>query len=59
MHFQIDTKFMTDCFAKLVSVPSPVGYFEKLNPVLEKYAAELGIYITFDNSPTGCIALGI
>ena len=57
MHFQIDTKFMTDCFAKLVSVPSPVGYFEKLNPVLEDYAAQFGCPITFDNRHTAYITL--
>lgn len=57
MSFQIDTQFLTDCFRELVSVPSPVGYFEQLNPVLARYAASFGKEITFDNRHTGWITL--
>ena len=57
MSFQIDTQFLTDCFRELVSVPSPTGYFELLNPVLARYAARLGQQISFDNRHTGWITL--
>lgn len=57
MKFQIDTQFLTDTFRTLVSVPSPVGYFEELNPVLERYATELGLQIRFDNRHTAYITL--
>ena len=57
MHFQIDTQFLKDCFRRVVSVPSPVGYFEELNPVLARYAASFGREITFDNRHTAYITL--
>ena len=59
MQFQIDTKFMTDCFQHIVSIPSPVGYFEELNPVLAEYAARFGKEMTFDNRHTAYITLNI
>ena len=57
MKFQIDTEFMKDCFREVVSVPSPVGYFEELNPVLARYAAAFGKEITYDNRHTAYITL--
>ena len=57
MTFQIDTQFLTDCFRQIVAVPSPVGYYEKLNPVLAQYAASLDCEMTFDNRHTGWITL--
>lgn len=42
MKFKIDENFLIDCFKDIVSVPNPVGYYVKLNPVLETYAAKFG-----------------
>lgn len=57
MKFNIDEKFMLDFFVEIVSVPSPSGYYEQLNPVLEKYARQLGKEITYDNKSTAYITL--
>lgn len=57
MKFQIDTEYMIDFFRTIVNVPSPVGYYEELNPVLEQCAAKLGKQITYDNRHTAYITL--
>ena len=57
MKFQIDKKFLIDCFKEIVSVPSPVGYYVELNPVLEKLAADMGLTVTYDNKSTAYITL--
>ena len=57
MKFQIDDKFLLDCFKEIVSVPSPVGYYVQLNPVLEKYAAMFGESVTYDNKSNAYITL--
>ena len=57
MKFQIDEKFLIDCFKDIVEVPSPVGFDVLLNPVLERYAAQLGHSVTYDRRGTPYIAL--
>ena len=57
MKYQIDEQFLLKCFREIVSVPSPVGYYVELNPVLEKYAAMFGQTMTFDNRSTAYITL--
>lgn len=57
MKYNIDEKYLIDCFNKIVSVPSPVGYYVKLNPVLEQIAKELGKTVTYDNKSTAYITL--
>ena len=49
MKFKIDGTFLIDCFRSIVDIPSPVGYYVQLNPVLEKYAAIFDCGITYDN----------
>ncbi len=57
MKFQIDGEFLINCFKDLVNAPSPVGYDLKLKPVIEKYAAMLGVEVTYDNKDTAYITL--
>ncbi|MBR4017244.1 MAG: peptidase M42 [Oscillospiraceae bacterium] len=57
MKFTIDDKFLLDCFQEIVNTPSPVGYYPRLNPVLEKYAAMFGHTVTYDNRSTPYITL--
>lgn len=57
MRFDIDTKFLLDCFKEVVDTPSPVGYYTLLNPLLEKYAAAFGQTVTYDNRSTAYITL--
>ena len=52
MRFKIDDAYLLNCFEELVGVPSPSGYCKKLAPVLERYAAELGFTMTYDNKDT-------
>ena len=57
MRFEIDRQFLVNCFQDIVSVPSPVGYYVQLNPVLERYAAMFGQTVTYDNRSTAYITL--
>lgn len=57
MKYQIDSKYLTDTFFKLVNTPSPVGYYVKLRGVVEALAAELGLSVTYDNKSTAYITL--
>jgi len=57
MHYTIDTAFLLDCFREIVETPSPVGYYVRLNPVLERYAAMFGHTVTYDNKSTAYITL--
>nr|MBR4280075.1 M42 family metallopeptidase [Clostridia bacterium] len=57
MKFQIDEKYLIDCFRRLVDVPSPVCYGEKINPLLEEMAAEMGCELTYDRRGNSYITL--
>lgn len=57
MKFQVDMPFLLSCFERIVNVPSPVGYYSQLRPVLEEMAAELGLGVTYDNRSTAYITL--
>ena len=57
MKFDVDAKFIVDCFRDIVNTPSPVGYYVKMNPVLEEYAAKFGQKVTYDNKSTAYITL--
>lgn len=57
MKFKIDRDYLIDTFKKIVNVPSPVGYYRELNPVLCDIASELGFEVTFDNRNTAYITL--
>ena len=57
MKYVIDESYLLRCFTELVNAPSPVGYGERINPVLEKLAEELGCAITYDRRGTAYIEL--
>ena len=57
MNHQIDTKYLLECFERIIRVPSPTSYHAKLNPVLVQMASELGLDVTFDNKSTAYIKL--
>ncbi|MCI6887610.1 MAG: M42 family metallopeptidase [Lachnospiraceae bacterium] len=57
MKYEIDEPYTTDCFETLVNVPSPVGYYVQINPVVERLAAELGKTVTYDHKHTAYITL--
>ena len=57
MFYNIDEAFLIDCFKEIVSVPSPVGFYTRLNPVLERYASQFGQHVVYDNKSTAYIHL--
>lgn len=57
MKYEIDKQFLVDCFEAFVNVPSPVGYYVKINPVVERYAEIFGYKVTYDNKQTAYITL--
>ena len=57
MKYSYDPQFTLDCFREVVSVPSPVGYYVQMNPVIEEIAARFGLSVTYDNKSTAYITL--
>ena len=38
---KIDTTFLVDTMQRLIATPSPVGYYEKIKPLIEEIAGKL------------------
>ncbi|MDO5349823.1 MAG: M42 family metallopeptidase [Lachnospiraceae bacterium] len=57
MEYSIDNQFMLSCLEELINTPSPVSYYEEINPVIEKYAAMFGYPVTYDRKHTAYITL--
>ena len=57
MKYNFDPMYIIDCFKELVNVPSPVGYYVQMNPVIEKIAARFGYTVTYDNKSTPYITI--
>ncbi len=54
---KIDIQYLTDVMKRLIETPSPVGYYEKMKPVLEELAESLGYEVTYDNRDTAYITV--
>lgn len=54
---KIDRQYLLDSFLRIIKVPSPVGYYEQLNPVFEEMAGELGYKVTYDNKRSAFIQI--
>lgn len=52
MKYNIDKQYLINSFERIINVPSPVGYYVELNPVLEEMVQELGLSVTRDNRST-------
>ena len=52
-----DQEYCLKCLEDFINTPSPVSYFEEVNPLIEKYADALGLSVTFDKKHTGYITL--
>lgn len=52
MEYKMDNQFMLDCFKKLVNIPSPVSYYEEINPVMESIGKEMGVPVWYDRKHT-------
>lgn len=57
MKHNFDPMYTVSCFEKIVNVPSPVGYFRDMNPVIEEMAASLGYEVSYDMKSTAYITL--
>jgi putative aminopeptidase FrvX len=57
MSYKIDKEYFGSVFSHIVNIPSPTGYYRKLNPVLEQYATELGLEMTYDNKSTAYLTV--
>lgn len=57
MDFKIDNMFLKDCLEEFINTPSPVSYYEEVNPVVEKYAAMFGYTVTYDRKHTPYITM--
>ena len=53
----IDTSYLLQTMQTLIETPSPTGYYEKIKPVLEKLASELGYTVAYDNRDTAYITV--
>ena len=52
---KFDTSFIIETMKRFIETPSPVGYYEKMKPVIEEYAAKFGYTVTYDNRDTAYI----
>jgi hypothetical protein len=57
MKYELQEGFFLDCLEELLKTPSPVGYDVAMKPVLERYAAEFGQKVWYDNKGTAYITL--
>ena len=46
MELQWNWEYLIEVMEKLIATPSPVSYYEEINPLMEKLAAELGYEVT-------------
>ena len=51
----INKEKMEHITKELIETPSPVGYYEQIHPLLERYAQQLGYSITYDRKRTAYI----
>lgn len=57
MKQSISQDYILETMKKFIQTPSPVGYYEEVNPLLEQYASELGYPVEFDLKKTGYIKI--
>lgn len=57
MKYNYDPMYTVSLFEKIVNVPSPVGYFREMNPIIEEIASSLGCSVSYDNKSTAYITL--
>ncbi len=55
MEHEIDQEYLLKAMEDFICTPSPVGYYDEVNPLLVRYAGELGYEVEFDNKRTGYI----
>lgn len=57
MDIQLNQEYLLETMKEFINTPSPVGYYDQVNPLLERYARELGYEAEFDRKHTGYIKI--
>lgn len=57
MDIQLDREYLLKVMQDFINTPSPVSYYEEVNPLLIRYGASLGYEVSFDRKRTGYIKL--
>lgn len=57
MNDLFDQNYCLKCLEQFINAPSPVSYYEKVNPLIESYAKQLHQTAYFDKKHTGYICL--
>ncbi len=55
METVLDQAYLLAVMEQFINTPSPVSYYDEVNPLLVKVAGELGYEVTFDRKRTGYI----
>ena len=55
MAHQLDRKYLLQTMENLIRIPSPVGYYEEITPLLHEMAGSLGYKLEFDRKRTAYI----
>lgn len=55
MGVTLDQDYLLAVMKKFINTPSPVSYYEEINPLLEQLAHDLGYEVSYDRKHTGYI----
>lgn len=55
METPISQDYILETMRELIGTPSPVGYYEEINPLLSRLAGRIGYEVEFDHKRTGYI----
>ena len=59
MKYTYDPQDILHYFETIVNIPSPVGYYVQMNPLISKLAEDLGETVWYDNKNTAYIKFWI
>lgn len=57
MKITLDQSYLLAVMKKFINTPSPVSYYEEVNPLLERCAQDLGFQVTYDRKRTGYLKI--
>lgn len=57
MKIALDQDYLLAVMEEFINTPSPVSYYEEINPLLERCAQDLGCQITYDRKRTGYLKI--
>ncbi len=54
---KMDMSYLVQTMKRLLDTPSPVGYYERMKPLIEELADNLGYSVTYDNRDTAYVTV--